>query len=95
MSYHQSSMYQEREEVSQMEIRSTAGDSLSRCELEAQVVEILPDRTALSIVDGLTSIPTPSSLAGLVSNAGTASGAADQTAPIVQGLSSPPTIPAL
>jgi hypothetical protein len=78
-----------------MEIRPTTGSVLSLGELEAQVVEILPDRAALSLVDGLASIPTPSSLGSLVSNAGTASGAADQTAPIVQGLSAPPAIPAL
>ena len=76
-----------------MEIRSTTRAFFWCSELEAQVVEILPDRTALSIVGGLASIPTASSIGGLVSGAGTASGAADQTAPIVQGLSSPPAIP--
>jgi len=78
-----------------MEIRPIAGTVLSRRELDAQAVEILPDRAALSIVDGLTAIPTPSSIGALVSNAGSASGAADQTAPIVQGLSAPPAVPAL
>ena len=75
--------------------RSAVSHGFPQRELEAQAVEMLPERTLPSIVGGLASIPTPSSLAGLVSNAGAASGAADQTAPIVQGLSAPPSIPAL
>jgi hypothetical protein len=56
-------------------------------------VEPLPERTMLSLLAGL---PTPldtSSLAGLVQSVGTTSGNADQTAPIVQGLTSAPSLP--
>jgi hypothetical protein len=76
-----------------MNIRPAACELLSLCELEAQAVELLPDRAALSLLDGFSSIPTPAGIGGLVSNAGAASGAADQTAPIVQGLSGPPSLP--
>ena len=62
---------------------------------ELDAVEALPDRTMLSLLSG---IPTPmdtSGLAGFFQNAGTATGNADQTAPIVQGLSSTPSLPTL
>jgi hypothetical protein len=56
-------------------------------------VDTLPERTMLSLLSGL---PTPfdtGSLAGYVQTAGGASGNADQTAPVVQGLSGPPSLP--
>jgi hypothetical protein len=68
-------------------------DTTPRHELDA--VEALPDRTMLTLLSG---IPTPmdtSGLAGFVQNAGAASGNAEQTAPIVQGLSSTPSLPTL
>jgi hypothetical protein len=68
-------------------------DTSTRHELDA--VEALPERTMLSLLSGLPTPMDTSGLAGFVQNAGTASGNADQTAPIVQGLSSTPSLPTL
>lgn len=65
-------------------------------ELEAQAVETLPERATMELFGGnLFAVPAgPADLAGLVQQASAATGNAEQTAPIVQGLTSPPQLPA-
>jgi hypothetical protein len=60
---------------------------------ELDVVEPLPERTVLSLLPGLPMSFDTGSLAGLVQSVGTTSGNAQQTAPIVQGLTSTPQLP--
>ena len=64
-------------------------------ELEAQVVETLPERATMELLGGnLFAVPAgPGDIAGLVSQASAATGNAEQTAPIVQGLTAPPQVP--
>ena len=67
---------------------------LSWQELEAQTVDALPTRAALaSLLSG--SLFDTGNLASLIGGVGETSGNADQTAPVVQGLGSTPTVPAL
>ena len=75
--------------------RPSALSGLVSEELEAQAVEALPERATMELFGGsLFAVPGgPSDLAGLVSQASAATGNAEQTAPIVQGLSSPPQVP--
>jgi hypothetical protein len=67
---------------------------LSRQELEAEAVDALPERAALASLLGGSLFDT-GNLASLIGGVGATSGNADQTAPIVQGLGSTPTIPAM
>jgi hypothetical protein len=78
-----------------MKDRPGAAGGLVSEELEAQAVETLPERATMELFGGgLFAVPAgPSDLAGLVSQASAASGNAQQTAPIVQGLTSPPQLP--
>jgi hypothetical protein len=64
-------------------------------ELEAHAAETLPERATMELLGGnLFAVPVgPNDLAGLVSQASAATGNAEQTAPIVQGLTSPPQLP--
>ena len=73
----------------------SAAYALSRHELEAARVEQLPERTVLSLFPGLPPTLDSSSLAGFVGNVGAAGGNAEQTAPIVQGLTTSPALPSL
>jgi hypothetical protein len=67
---------------------------LSREELGAHAVDALPSRVALASLLG-GSLFDSANLASLIGNLGTASGNADQTAPVVQGLSTTPNMPIL
>jgi hypothetical protein len=67
---------------------------LSLHELQAEAVDVLPERAALASLLGGSLFDT-GNLASLIGGVGDASGNADQTAPIVQGLGSTPTIPAM
>ena len=76
--------------------RPSAASGLVSEELDAQAVETLPERATMELFGGsLFAVPGggPSGIAGLISQASAATGNADQTAPIVQGLSSPPQVP--
>lgn len=73
----------------------SAAHELSRRELDAVGVDPLPERMVLSLLPGLPTGLDSSSLATLIGNVGTASGNADQTAPIVQGLTTPPALPSV
>jgi hypothetical protein len=72
----------------------TCRPHLSLHELEAEAVDVLPARAALASLLGGSLFGT-GNLASLIGGAGAASGNADQTAPIVQGLGTSPTIPAM
>jgi hypothetical protein len=73
---------------------SVCKGQLSRQELEAQAVDALPTRAALASLLGGSLFDT-GNLASLIGGMGAAGGNADQTAPIVQGLSSAPTTPTM
>jgi hypothetical protein len=62
--------------------------------LEAQTVEPLPERAVMSLVNANLAAPINAAVvANLLSDSSVAAGNAQQTAPIVQGLSSgPPTL---
>ena len=64
-------------------------------ELVAHAVETLPERATMELLGGnLFAVPAgPPDLAGFVSQASAATGNAEQTAPIVQGLTTPPQVP--
>ena len=64
-------------------------------ELVAHAVEALPERATMEVLGGnLFAVPAgPPDIAGFISHASAATGNADQTAPIVQGLTSPPQLP--
>jgi hypothetical protein len=68
--------------------------SVCQGDLDAQNVELLPARAALASLLG-GSLFDSANLASLIGNMGTASGNADQTAPIVQGLTTTPTLPTI
>ena len=76
--------------------RPGAPGGLVSGKLEAQAVETLPERATMELFGGnLFAVPAgPADLAGLVQQASAATGNAEQTAPIVQGLTSPPQLPA-
>ena len=75
--------------------RPCAPGGLVAEELEAQAVETLPERATMELFGGnLFAFPAgPADIAGFISHASAATGNADQTAPIVQGLTSPPQLP--
>jgi hypothetical protein len=73
----------------------SAAHALTRHDLDAVRVEPLPERTVLSLLPGLPPTLDSSSLATLVGHVGTTSGNAEQTAPIVQGLTTSPALPSV
>jgi hypothetical protein len=73
----------------------SAAYALSRHDLDGARVEPLPERTVLSLAPGLPPTLDSSSLATLVGHVGASSGNAEQTAPIVQGLTTSPRLPAV
>ena len=66
-------------------------------DLRAQLAEVLPGRHALSATVPTLAMPVfdASSIAGYWAEAGAASGNAEQTAPITQGLVSAPSLPVI
>jgi hypothetical protein len=70
---------------------------MSTTDLRAQSAEVLPGRHALSTTVPSLALPVldPSSVAGYWAAAGAASGDAEQTAPITQGLTNPPALPVI
>jgi hypothetical protein len=79
----------------EMTNRPSASSGLVSEELDAQAVETLPERATMELLGGnLFAVPAgPSDIAGFISQASAASGNAEQTAPIVQGLTAPPQVP--
>jgi hypothetical protein len=73
----------------------SAAYALSRHDLDCACVEPLPERTVLSLLPGLPPTLDTSNLATLVGHVGATSGNAEQTAPIVQGLTTRPALPAV
>jgi len=80
-----------------MTIRPGASRTVPREELEAHAVEALPERPTMSLLGGsLFAAPVnPTDVAGFVSQASAAGGDTNQTAPVVQGLTSPPQLPTI
>jgi hypothetical protein len=78
-----------------MTARPGAPSGLVTEELEAQAVATLPERATMELFGGnLFAVPAgPADLAGFISQASAATGNAEQTAPIVQGLTTPPQVP--
>jgi hypothetical protein len=62
-------------------------------ELEAQEVEALPERAAMSLVNANLAVPINLALAAnVLSDASVAAANAEQTTPITQGLLTAPTV---
>lgn len=62
-------------------------DALTLEELEAHVVEPLPDRAAMSLVNANLALPINAAIAAnVLSDASVAAANAEQTTPITQGL---------
>jgi hypothetical protein len=68
--------------------------SVCQGDLEAQDIEPLPARAALASLLG-GSLFDSANLASLIGDMGAAGGNADQTAPIVQGLTTTPALPTI
>jgi hypothetical protein len=70
-----------------MTVEYQSAGELSLREIEAQDVEALPDRAAMSLVNANLAIPVNLALAANVLSDGAIAGAnAQQTTPIVQGI---------
>jgi hypothetical protein len=71
----------------QMSSHSISHQSVESHELEAQAVEALPDRTAMSLVNANLAVPVNLGLAAnVLSDNAVAAAEAQQTAPIGQGI---------
>jgi hypothetical protein len=72
----------------------TSHQGLTNKELEHESVELLPDRTAMSLVNANLALPINLALAAnVLSDGAVAAAGADQNAPITQGmLSGTPTL---
>ena len=67
-------------------------DTLTPAELEADVVELLPDRAAMSLVNANLALPINAAIAAnVLSDGAVAAAQAQQQTPITQGLLQPPT----
>lgn len=70
-----------------MSSHSIAHQSLLSEELATETIEVLPDRTAMSLVNANLAIPVNLGLAAnILSDNATAAAVAQQTAPIGQGI---------